>query len=50
MVGRAHAIGSKVPMLTMARLHTAAVYHMARIEADPDRVNSSPAPSTCASC
>ena len=35
-----HAIGSKVPVRTKAKLHAAASDHMARIEADPDRVKS----------
>ncbi len=35
-----HAIGSKVPMRAKAKLHAAATDHMARIEADPDRVKS----------
>jgi transposase len=35
-----HAIGSKVPVRTKAKLHAAATDHMARIEADPDRVKA----------
>lgn len=35
-----HAIGSKVPVRTKAKLHAAATDHMARIQADPDRVRS----------
>ena len=35
-----HAIGSKVPVRTKAKLHAAATDHMATIEADPDRVKS----------
>lgn len=35
-----HAIGSRVPVRTKAKLHAAATDHMARIEADPDRVKS----------
>jgi len=38
--GLKHAIGSKVPVRTKAKLHAAATYHMARIEADPKRVRS----------
>jgi len=35
-----HAIGSKVPVRTMVKLHAAATCHMARIEADPDSMKS----------
>ncbi len=35
-----HAIGTKVPVRTKAKLHAAASRHMVRIEADPDRVKS----------
>ena len=35
-----HAIGSKVPVRTKAKLHAAATDHMDRIEADPERVKS----------
>jgi len=35
-----HAIGTKVPARTKAKLHAAATDHMARIEADPERVKS----------
>ncbi len=35
-----HAIGSKVPARTKAKLHAAANEHMAFIEANPDRVKS----------
>ena len=35
-----HAIGSKVPVRTKAKLHAAATDHMTRIEADPERVKS----------
>ena len=38
--GLKHAIGTKVPVRTKARLQTAACRHMAFIEAHPERVRS----------
>ena len=35
-----HAIGTKVPVRTKAKLHAAATQHITFIEANPDRVRA----------